>query len=705
MRSASLLLALTIIGCSPGEVALHVDLKTDLVPSVEFVSVRTRVESADEAQRSLGETTIPADRNEDARYEGGVRVAELAVPAGTVQLTVELLDRAGDVVVGRRVLQSLSGTTAVRVVIARSCVGVMCPGAGDDPSATECAGRRCVPPECVTGEEPGCERECTLNTDCPAPADCAQAVCVDGACFAASDGTTCGAGMFCHSDRGCLDDPEAPDLDAGTLDAGTSDAGTSDAGEACGDCDDENPCTDDACGPSGCTHTNNAASCDDGVFCNGPDSCEGGACAAHAGSPCPGATVCSEADDTCTGCLADTDCPDPLPTSWGACGYAETCSESGTQSRDVTSWTCSAGTCVSDTVAESRACTRDTDGTTGCAATMTGTWGACGGFSGGACDETGTRSRSVTTYACSAGACAPSTTTEMGSCTRDTDGMTGCAATMTGTWGACGGFANMCDESGTRSRSVTSYSCAAGACAPSTTTETGSCTRDTDGATGCAATMTGTWSACGGFSNMCDESGTRSRSVTSYSCASGACAPSTTTETGSCTRDTDGMTGCAATVYGTWSACGGFSDVCDETGTRTRSVTTYSCGAGSCAPSTTTETGSCTRADTDGTSCGTTTYGTWGACGGFIGQCGEDGTRMRSMTTYVCGGGTCNGMSGTDTGACSRPSTDYDDCTMPFEFPCTVSYCLNGTCGRRGDTCGVAAPNCCEFGCRSGPCL
>ena len=75
------------------------------------------------------------------------------------------------------------------------------------------------------------------------------------------------------------------------------------------------------------------------------------------------------------------------------------------------------------------------------------------------------------------------------------------------------------------------------------------------------------------------------------------------------------------------------------------------------------------------------------------------------MTTYVCGGGTCNGMSGTDTAACSRPSTDYDDCTLPFDFPCDVTYCLNGSCGRRGDTCGVAAPNCCEFGCRSGPCL
>src|SRR5690606_31528126 len=301
----------------------------------------TRVHGTDDGQRSLGEATVTAARDEDARYEGGVRVAELTVPAGMVQVTVELLDRAGEVVVARRVLQSVSGTTAVQVVIARSCVGVMCPGAGDDPEATECAGRRCVPPECTTGDEPGCARECTLNSDCPAPAGCAQAVCVEGACFAASDGTTCGAGTFCHPERGCIDDPATlfdggtpdastpPSDDGGASDGGASDGGASDGGGGCGDCDDGNPCTDDTCEAGACVHTNNAATCDDGVFCNGPDSCEGGTCSVHPGSPCVGATVCSEADDTCTGCVADTDCPADSATSWSACSYAQTCSESG----------------------------------------------------------------------------------------------------------------------------------------------------------------------------------------------------------------------------------------------------------------------------------------------------------------------------------------------------------------------------------------
>ncbi len=45
------------------------------------------------------------------------------------------------------------------------------------------------------------------------------------------------------------------------------------------DCDDGNPCTDDACIASNCQNTNNTAACDDGVFCNGNDVCNAGACA------------------------------------------------------------------------------------------------------------------------------------------------------------------------------------------------------------------------------------------------------------------------------------------------------------------------------------------------------------------------------------------------------------------------------------------
>ncbi len=54
-------------------------------------------------------------------------------------------------------------------------------------------------------------------------------------------------------------------------------------------CADANACTDDICSQgAGCFHDNNLAACDDGLFCNGSDSCKGGICSTHAGTPCGG---------------------------------------------------------------------------------------------------------------------------------------------------------------------------------------------------------------------------------------------------------------------------------------------------------------------------------------------------------------------------------------------------------------------------------
>ena len=64
------------------------------------------------------------------------------------------------------------------------------------------------------------------------------------------------------------------------------------------ECNDSNPCTDDACVSTVCQHTNNTASCDDGNRCTTPDACSGGACA---GTPVvcnPGAT-CNPATGLC----------------------------------------------------------------------------------------------------------------------------------------------------------------------------------------------------------------------------------------------------------------------------------------------------------------------------------------------------------------------------------------------------------------------
>ncbi len=54
---------------------------------------------------------------------------------------------------------------------------------------------------------------------------------------------------------------------------------------ACGDVDDDNPCTDDACDPATgvITRTNNTNTCDDATVCNGREVCGGGTC--NAGTP------------------------------------------------------------------------------------------------------------------------------------------------------------------------------------------------------------------------------------------------------------------------------------------------------------------------------------------------------------------------------------------------------------------------------------
>jgi subtilisin family serine protease len=69
----------------------------------------------------------------------------------------------------------------------------------------------------------------------------------------------------------------------------------------------------------GCT-TN--ADCDDGLFCNGPETCVSGSCQAGA-DPCPG-QLCRESDDTCVNCLTNGDCSDGQ-----FCNGSETCNASG----------------------------------------------------------------------------------------------------------------------------------------------------------------------------------------------------------------------------------------------------------------------------------------------------------------------------------------------------------------------------------------
>ncbi len=157
-----------------------------------------------------------------------------------------------------------------------------------------------------------------------------------GSCSAPdTDGTGCTDGLFCNGEDMCSGG-------ACSGDAGDPCAGGPECADACNETadncfepvttnctSDSNLCTDDHCSGGGaCIHPNNAAPCDDNLFCTGAETCSGGSCAAHSGDPCPGADgdgdcaeSCDEAGEACT--LPDLNgsaCTDGDP-----CTSGETC--------------------------------------------------------------------------------------------------------------------------------------------------------------------------------------------------------------------------------------------------------------------------------------------------------------------------------------------------------------------------------------------
>jgi hypothetical protein len=119
-------------------------------------------------------------------------------------------------------------------------------------------------------------------------------------------------------------------------DAGTEPPPVVDAGDACpSGCDDGNPCTTDACGAAGCTHTaQNGTACDDANACTTSDVCRAGVCTGEAPVTCPapGACglpgVCDRTTGQCSRPLVDagTPCDDAnLATSDDACDATGAC--------------------------------------------------------------------------------------------------------------------------------------------------------------------------------------------------------------------------------------------------------------------------------------------------------------------------------------------------------------------------------------------
>lgn len=621
------------------------------------------------------------------------------------------------------------GTPAV------TCAAYACDGLNPScptmcTSSRQCApGRFCILGKCDMLKDKG--ETCAANGECQT-GFCADSVCCDKACSNSCDrcnlagkiGTCsvspandpgqplCGGSIVCN---GTLTDCPITCVSGcptNTYCSGTYCSAKKTDGTACGapgECT-SGFCANGVCCNQACSGACQACSTTQGAVTDGKCAFLGPSrtCRAAASS----CDVAEHCDGTAASCPSDgfTDggvtCGTTTVGAWTACSYGSTCARGGSRTRPNTSYTCSAGSCGSSagTETDTSACARNTSGNS-CGSNVNGSWSTCSYAS--TCSATGSRTRQVTSYACSAtGTCdsAVNTETDTASCTRTVEG-SACGTASNGAWSACT-YATACSDTGSRTRTVTVPVCQSGSCNSSmmTETDTTGCARSTAGST-CGTTDTGAFGSCS-YGAACSTSGSRTRTITTYTCGSGTCNgnPTTDTDTAGCSRATDGNS-CSATTYGSYTACT-YADACATTGSRTRSVTTYACGSGTCSGSTSTDTDTagCARS-TNGSSCSATTYGGYGSCS-YADGCINSGSRTRAVTTYTCNAGTCGGSGSidTDTAGCARNTagascgaTSYGGFgTCSYADVCTNSgsrsrsvttyTCGSGTCGSTAGT-------------------
>lgn len=276
--------------------------------------------------RSAGgvETTVPL-----VAQGGGVFEASMAGAcdaAGPVNLVVAAVDAAGN--------ELREWLTPAFV-----CRGSTC------GNGTLEAGEVCDDGNLVSSD--GCNAVCSSTEECGDGVLDAGEACDDGntsggdccsaTCQPEAAATTCDDGRFCNGADACDGrgacsrhgvDPCAGGPECASFCDELADAcGLAPSGTTCGS--DGNACTDDACdGAGACAHAPNNGACDDGVFCNGNDTCAAGTCSTHVGDPCAGgaecADVCQEAYRSCFSLGACSD--DGEPCTIDVCSGAGTCS-------------------------------------------------------------------------------------------------------------------------------------------------------------------------------------------------------------------------------------------------------------------------------------------------------------------------------------------------------------------------------------------
>ena len=209
-----LLLLMACKSSAPNENSVRVDLRTDLVPLVEFDTIRLEFGEGDLSERS---DRLVEERDDFLR---GQRIGDGNAPLGPLPIEVTLY-RSGRPFISRRVVALVDrDLLSVTIVISRNCEGVMCPN--DNPAFDSCLGGRCVDPRCTVETPEFCPApECESNDDCESSGTCTEASCNGQTCFLVPNDAMCGAGERCDIRAGCV--PEGAIVDAG-LD-GAMDAG------------------------------------------------------------------------------------------------------------------------------------------------------------------------------------------------------------------------------------------------------------------------------------------------------------------------------------------------------------------------------------------------------------------------------------------------------------------------------------------------
>lgn len=173
----------------------------------------------------------------------------------------------------------------------------------------------------------GPRRTCTNASQCNDNDVCSVDSCVDGFCRyqSATDGTVCADSLFCNGAETCQSGVcrgTAPCKSQAHCNE------TTDTCRAClvnSECNDNNPCTDDACSASfTCTFTAHTRTCNDGNVCTTNDRCNAGACVGGPPPNCNDNNVCTT--DTCDPTLGCIFTDNLLPCDDGsACTLQDFC--------------------------------------------------------------------------------------------------------------------------------------------------------------------------------------------------------------------------------------------------------------------------------------------------------------------------------------------------------------------------------------------